>query len=139
MILGQALDLSPSLSPTQSTLIKMHQAKTGALIAASVQCGALLATPDQMTSLAEFGQAIGLAFQIQDDILDATGHTQKMGKHPQKDVKENKATFVTLLGLEKANSQMQHYYQKALSHLTPFGEKATPLRELARYMIKRDN
>lgn len=141
MIRGQALDLEAqgnTLSLEQLT--QMHHAKTGALIAASVQCGALAsgtATNNDLHELQKFGEAIGLGFQIQDDILDSLGNKETMGKLPGQDVKRNKCTFVTLLGLDRAHEHAQHCHQVALSCLTRFGAKADPLRAISHYIIQR--
>ncbi len=141
MVLGQAIDLgAEGKTLSIDELIQMHRAKTGALIAASVQCGALAtgkASADDITELNKFGQAIGLCFQIQDDILDTLGHSDIMGKHPGQDVKKQKCTFVTLLGLEQARAHAITCHQQALASLEHFGDKASSLRALAAYIIER--
>lgn len=141
MVQGQAIDLAAqghSLTLTQ--LIQMHGAKTGALLSASVQCGALatgLATENDLYKLQSFGKAIGLCFQIQDDILDALGNSDIMGKNPGQDVKKNKCTFVTLLGIEQARSHAINCYQEALTALAHFSAKADLLRALSAYIMER--
>lgn len=143
MVQGQSLDLSAQGKMLNlQELTQMHLAKTGALIAASVQCGALAtgkASLDDLDELLKFGQAIGLCFQIQDDILDASGHSEMMGKLPGQDVKNNKCTFVTLLGIIQAKEHAHYWHQQALERLKRFGSKAHPLQELATYMIERPN
>ncbi len=142
MVQGQALDLAAEgkqLSYTQ--LCQMHAAKTGALIAASVQCGAIAggATKNDLDKLHEFGLAIGLAFQIKDDILDALGNSETMGKTKGQDVKNQKCTFVTLLGLAQAEQSLAECYQQSLTHLAAFGSKADPLRALAAFIVGRES
>lgn len=142
MIQGQALDMAAEIAPPSSieALNNIHRTKTGALIAASVQCGALAtqcATENDLVNLQKFGQSIGLAFQIQDDILDILGDSHIMGKNAGQDVKNKKYTYVTFLGLERAQQHAQHYYQEALAHLDAFGSKANDLRALSAYMIER--
>jgi geranylgeranyl pyrophosphate synthase len=141
MVQGQALDIAfEGKAIKLEQLIQMHRAKTGALIAASVQCGALASghvTEKDLVNLQNFGQAIGLSFQIQDDILDRLGHPNIMGKHPGQDVKKNKCTFVTLLGLAQAQDYAQNCHEQALACLTDFGKPADPLRALSEYFVER--
>lgn len=140
MVQGQAADLAAQgNSVSLEQLIAIHQAKTGALIAASVQCGALAthATETDRLQLQQYGETIGLAFQIQDDILDAQGCSQMLGKHTGQDAKKNKCTFVTVLGLKSAQEYGQYYYSQALACLDHFGAKAQALRELATFMVHR--
>lgn len=141
MVLGQSQDMQgEKCHLTLNQLIDMHTAKTGALITASVQCGALatdLASKIDLEALHNFGQHIGLAFQIQDDMLDAQGNSEMMGKQPGQDVKNNKSTFVTLLGLEPCAALAQTHYTAALDCLTHFGNKAASLRTLCAYLIDR--
>ena len=138
MVSGQAIDfesMGKSLSLEQ--LENMHSLKTGALIQASVTLGALCASeasPDQLQALALYARCIGLAFQVQDDILDVTSDTATLGKTQGADQALNKPTYVALLGLEGARSKAS----EALQALEPFDTKATALREIARYIIKRD-
>jgi geranylgeranyl pyrophosphate synthase len=143
MVQGQSVDLSAQGKTLNlQELTQMHLAKTGALIAASVQCGALAtgkASLDDLDELLKFGQAIGLCFQIQDDILDACGHSEMMGKLPGQDVKNNKCTFVTLLGLTQAKEHAHYWHQQALTRLNRFGNKAHLLEALATYIIRRSN
>lgn len=141
MVKGQALDLaSECQSISLSQLRAIHEAKTGALITASVLAGALASTRTSLEdekALTDFGQAIGLAFQIQDDVLDAIGETTIMGKEAKQDLFRQKCTFVTLLGLDEAKQQAKLYYEKAIDALARFGEKAVPLRELSAFIIER--
>lgn len=141
MVKGQALDMAAqACSITFPGLMEIHQLKTGALITASIECAALAtnrASLEDLESLRCFGQHIGLAFQIHDDILDALGSSNMMGKLAGQDVKQNKATFVTVLGLDAARHHAQEYYHAALSALDRFGSKADPLRALSAYVIER--
>lgn len=141
MVLGQSLDMAAQEKLIDlDKLIQMHSAKTGALIAASVQCGALAtgkASEQDLSDLKQYGKAIGLAFQIQDDILDALGNSDAMGKHSGQDVKKNKCTFVTLLGLHQAIGHAKACHQQALNSLQRFGPTADPLRALSTYIIER--
>lgn len=141
MVQGQALDLAAEgkvLSYEQ--LCQMHHAKTGALIAASVQCGAIAsgASQSDLDKLHKFGLGIGLAFQIKDDILDVLGKSETMGKTPGQDAKNQKCTFVTLLGLNTACEYLTDCYTQSLVHLASFGIEAEPLRSLAAYIVGRD-
>ena len=141
MVQGQALDLAAEgkvLSYEQ--LCQMHHAKTGALIAASVQCGAIAsnASENDLEELHKFGLRIGLAFQIKDDLLDVLGKSETMGKKPGQDVKNQKCTFVTLLGLNTTSEYLNTCYTQSLIHLAPFGQKADPLRSLAAYIVGRE-
>lgn len=141
MVQGQAIDLAAEGHQLElAQLIDMHNAKTGALLSASVQCGALAsgrATKNDLFKLQNFGKAIGLCFQIQDDILDALGNSDIMGKHPGQDVKKNKCTFVTLLGIEQARAHAIDCHAQALLALEHFGPKADLLRALSAYIIER--
>lgn len=141
MVKGQALDMEAQrCNITLNELLEMHQLKTGSLISASVECAAIAtnhANLEQIASLKEFGFNIGLAFQIQDDILDTLGNSETMGKMTGQDIKQNKSTFVTLLGLDSAKMHAQNYYNKALNALVPFGAQAEPLRALSQYVIER--
>lgn len=143
MVQGQAMDiLAQGKILSLDSLREMHAAKTGALIAASVQCAALgteKASKTDLENLQKFGEAIGLAFQIQDDILDVIGSTTDMGKSIGKDQQDDKCTFVSVLGLDGAKATARECHEAALSALKPFGEKAAPLAGLSQYMIERVN
>lgn len=141
MVKGQAIDLNAQgKNLNLDNLIQMHRAKTGALMTASVQCGALAstkATDQDLIELSKFGEALGLCFQIQDDILDAQGNTEKLGKKTGQDVKNQKCTFVTILGAQAAKEHALHWQQQAQLCLAHFGEKGAPLRALTTYMLER--
>lgn len=140
MVAGQAMDLAAeNRQITLEELKALHQHKTGALIRASVRCGALSvgANAEQLHALNTYADAIGLAFQVQDDILDIESSTEQLGKQQGADLALNKSTYPSLLGLEQAKQHAQALYQEAISALTIFDSKANFLRELARYIIER--
>jgi len=119
----------------------MHQLKTGALIEAAVAMGASCsgASANQQQALLDYAQAIGLAFQIQDDILDIEGESIDIGKPQGADIAANKATYPAILGLEAAKAEAQALCDSALASLSAFDHKAAPLRDLARFIIKRSH
>lgn len=140
MVTGQAQDIAAETAPTPLTLdqITALQAnKTGALIGWSASAGARLAGQES-AALQDYARAIGLAFQIQDDVLDVTGDTQAAGKRLQKDAEAGKATFVSLLGLEAARARANLLVQEACDALAVFDAAADPLRGVARYIVERD-
>lgn len=143
MVAGQSIDLNAmNQQLSLDELINMHRLKTGALIRASVVLGAKSAYTDNtglLSPLFEYAEAIGLAFQIQDDILDVTGDTDTLGKQQGADAALNKPTFVSLMGLEQAQQKAQTLHEQALAALSPFGEKAQRLKQLANYIIQRRN
>jgi geranylgeranyl pyrophosphate synthase len=142
MVLGQAIDLA-SVNKTidLAQLENMHRHKTGALIHASVRMGAmaLSASDAQLKALDKYAAAIGLAFQVQDDILDVIADTQILGKQQGADIARNKPTYVALLGLDCARAKAQELHQQALTALHEFGESADYLRALSAYIIERGN
>jgi geranylgeranyl pyrophosphate synthase len=142
MVLGQAIDLAAvdhQLNLAQ--LETMHRHKTGALIRASVAMGATAAGASdlQLAALDRYANAIGLAFQVQDDILDVTADTATLGKQQGADIARNKPTYVSLLGLEGARTKAHELHQQSLSALSVFDESADPLRQLAAYIVDRIN
>ncbi|SDS62923.1 farnesyl-diphosphate synthase [Pseudomonas asplenii] len=141
MVGGQAIDLgSVGLKLDQKALETMHRHKTGALIEASVTLGALASTgaqKDELKSLQTYAQAIGLAFQVQDDILDVESDTATLGKRQGADIARDKPTYPALLGLEAAKAYALELRDQALHALRPFDAAAEPLRELARYIVER--
>ncbi|WP_456407039.1 (2E,6E)-farnesyl diphosphate synthase [Thiolapillus sp.] len=137
---GQAMDINGvGREMSLPELEIMHIHKTGALIRASVKLGALSAggNPDQITKLEHYAKAIGLAFQVQDDILDITENSQTLGKTQGKDAADNKPTYPALLGLEGARQQARELLEEALAALRGFGDNARQLRQLADYMVGR--
>ncbi|MBB4866943.1 geranylgeranyl diphosphate synthase type II [Pseudomonas nitritireducens] len=143
MVGGQAIDLeSVGRKIDQAALETMHRHKTGALIEASVQLGALAsgrANPDALEALRRYAEAVGLAFQVQDDILDVESDTATLGKTQGKDQAHDKPTYPALLGLDAAKAYALALRDQALAALEGFGENAEPLRALARYIVERRN
>ena len=141
MVGGQAIDLgSVGLKLDQQALEYMHRHKTGALIEASVKLGALAsgyAENAELRSLQTYAQAIGLAFQVQDDILDVESDTQTLGKRQGADIARDKPTYPALLGLDAAKAYALELRDQALHALRPFDASAEPLRDLARYIVER--
>jgi len=143
MVGGQAIDLeSVGRKIDQAALEIMHRHKTGALIEASVQLGALAsgrATPQALEALRRYAEAVGLAFQVQDDILDVESDTATLGKTQGKDQAHDKPTYPALLGLGKAKAYALALRDQALAALEGLGDNAEPLRALARYIVERRN
>ncbi|HMY41113.1 MAG TPA: polyprenyl synthetase family protein, partial [Marinagarivorans sp.] len=141
MVAGQALDMAATdQSIRLDALELMHRHKTGALIEAAVHMGAISAgetAPERLNALGRYARAIGLAFQVQDDILDVTGDTATLGKQQGADEHLNKSTYVSLLGLDAARQHAKTLVDEALSSIEAFDERAEPLRALARYIIAR--
>ena len=139
---GQAIDLdSVGKSLDLHQLENMHRHKTGALISASVELGALASgqlDDERRSRLLGYADAIGLAFQIRDDILDIEGETEIIGKPQGSDQEQNKPTYPNLLGLEGARKAAQTMHEKALDSLDIFDEKADLLRSIADYIVKRN-
>ena len=121
-------------------ITRLQQLKTGALLGASVEMGAILGRvpPEGRTHLRGYARDIGLAFQIADDLLDVEGDEAKAGKALRKDEGQGKATFVTLMGVEKARAQAGMLVEQAADHLASYGDKAKLLVALARYIVERD-
>lgn len=139
---GQVVDIESEGKPvSRETLDYIHQHKTGALIMSSVLLGAILGGAEgrQRTACACYGESIGLAFQITDDILDVTGTTQQLGKTAGKDARAGKATYPGLLGIDEARRIQQRYYAASLEALANFDDAAEPLRQLARVIVERQN
>jgi geranylgeranyl diphosphate synthase type II len=141
MVGGQAIDLgSVGLKLDQTALAFMHRHKTGALIEASVRLGALAsgkASQDSLDALQTYARAIGLAFQVQDDILDVESDTATLGKRQGADIARDKPTYPALLGLEEAKHYALELRDQALDALKRFDDAAEPLRALARYIVER--
>ncbi|WP_298937909.1 polyprenyl synthetase family protein [uncultured Ruegeria sp.] len=141
MVLGQALDVAAetALDPLNlSDITRLQSGKTGALIDWSACAGARLAQAD-LEPLRQYAQALGLAFQIADDILDIEGDSEKAGKRLQKDAAAGKATFVSLLGLEAAKTRATDLVDQACAALDGYGPKAETLKDAARFVIARDS
>jgi farnesyl diphosphate synthase len=141
MVLGQALDIAAESATAPLTLAQitaLQQGKTGALIAWSAMAGPRMAGADT-APLAAYASALGLAFQIADDILDVTGDAATVGKATGKDAQAGKATFVSLLGLDGAKRRADELVQSACEALSVFGQDAEILRDTARFVIARKN
>ena len=141
---GQAIDLAATGSQTLSLddLKSMHEHKTGALIRASVQLGALSCidiAAEKLLALDNYARNIGLSFQIKDDILDIESDTQLLGKQQGADIELNKVTYPALLGLDGAKKMAQECHQQALQSLVDFDQDADPLRWLSEYIIIRQH
>jgi geranylgeranyl diphosphate synthase type II len=142
MVGGQVLDLEAEGKPADLPSVKaIHQWKTAALISVSCEGGALAggATQKEAENMRSFGVKIGLAFQILDDILDCTSSPEQLGKTPGKDEKVGKATYPSVMGLEKARSEAEGLIEAAEQELAAFGPKGNTLRELARFVVERKN
>ncbi|WP_128255123.1 polyprenyl synthetase family protein [Falsirhodobacter deserti] len=141
MVLGQALDIAAESAARPLTLeeiTRLQAGKTGALIGFSAQAGALIAGADP-APLAAYAAAVGLAFQIADDILDVEGDAAKAGKRLNKDAEARKATFVSLLGLEGAKKRAADLVEEAEAALSFYGDDAAILCEAARFVISRES
>jgi farnesyl diphosphate synthase len=138
---GQAIDLdSVGLSLSLEELERMHQLKTGAMLRVSVLLGALCGkdlAPPEFEALGAYSRAIGLAFQVVDDVLDATEDSATLGKTAGKDAAANKPTYVSILGLEPSKALAEQLRRQAHEALAPFGEQALRLRELADLIVQR--
>ncbi|NAS61907.1 geranyl transferase [Pseudomonas syringae pv. actinidiae] len=141
MVGGQAIDLgSVGLKLDQAALEYMHRHKTGALIEASVRLGALAsgqADQARLDALQVYARAVGLAFQVQDDILDVESDTATLGKRQGADIARDKPTYPALRGLDAAKGYALELRDQALAALSLFDAAAEPLRELARYIVER--
>ncbi|MDD5556965.1 MAG: polyprenyl synthetase family protein [bacterium] len=138
---GQALDIeSEGKAVDAATLERIHSMKTAALIETSVVFGAVLAAaPAPLeAALASYGRSLGMAFQVTDDILDAAGDEERVGKRLRKDAGVRKATYPGILGLEAAREAARDFGGRALAALRDFGGAADPLREIARAVLTRD-
>ena len=141
MVGGQAMDLAcVGQAVAQPALERMHALKTGALIRAAVRMGGLLggAKAEALDALDRYASAIGLAFQVQDDILDGTGTAAALGKAPGADAARDKPTFLSLMGERAAADYAQALCERAVQALAPFGERAQPLADIARFIVARD-
>ena len=140
MVWGQALDIAAETAGTPldlDAITELQGGKTGALIRFAATAGPLIAGDDP-TALDRYAVALGLAFQIADDILDVTGNEDVTGKRVGKDMAAGKATFVSLLGLDGARAEAARLVASGDAALAPYGEAAANLRQLARFVIERD-
>ena len=139
MVLGQAQDIQAEKSERSLNLddiTSLQRNKTGALIEWSAIAGAVL-SDNSDKDLLNYARSIGLAFQIQDDILDIEGDTILAGKRLQKDVSAGKATFVSLMGIENAKIRAKQLVEEAIEALSIYGDKAEPMRQVAKFIIER--
>lgn len=141
LIGGQVLDLEgegKQLNKTQ--LVRIHEAKTAALLTSSLRLGAMTAnvTPAKLDAITEFGYNLGLAFQVIDDILDVTQTTEMLGKTAGKDEAVAKSTYPAILGLDQSRKEAAKLTQKSLKALQIFGKKATRLEAIAHHMLGRE-
>jgi farnesyl diphosphate synthase len=138
---GQAIDLaSVGLKLTLEQLEQMHRMKTGALLRVSVLLGALAGkelSVTEVASLHAYAKAVGLAFQVVDDVLDATEDSATLGKTAGKDAADNKPTYVSIRGLEESRALAEQLRRDAHEALAPFGDKARRLREIADLIVQR--
>ncbi|HVT28612.1 MAG TPA: farnesyl diphosphate synthase [Lacipirellulaceae bacterium] len=143
---GQADDLAmeerqrTTVDGTLAELEAIHRRKTGALFVAALELGGVIAdgTPTQLEALAAYGQYIGLAFQITDDLLDATGSQTTVGKRIAKDVQRGKLTFPRLIGVEPSRKRAEKLVNEACAMIEIFGSTAAPLRRLAQAVLTRN-
>lgn len=141
LIAGQAADLeAEGKEISLEDLEYIHLRKTSALLTCSVRLGAMAvnASQPQLDALTRFGRAVGLAFQIVDDLLDITQTTEKLGKTAGKDEAASKATYPALVGIDKSREMAASLTQEAYEALDLFGDKALALRSLAKYLLERD-
>lgn len=140
MVGGQTVDiLSEGRPPSEELLDYIHRHKTGALIRASVRMGALAARASEAetSALSRYGECVGLAFQIADDILDVTSSPEQLGKATQKDRARGKLTYPALVGLAEARRAARRLTEEAVASLRGFGPEADLLRALARFVTER--
>jgi farnesyl diphosphate synthase len=138
---GQMMDIeADKQSYDLHTVTRLQQLKTGALISFCLEAGGIMGRipPEGRGALRGYARDIGLAFQIADDILDVEGDAELAGKALQKDEAAGKATFLSLLGLERAKAQAHVLVDQAVAHLSSFGAEADLLRAIARYVVERD-
>ncbi len=140
MVGGQMLDLlAEDRDLGMAEITRLQRMKTGAMIAFACEAGGILGKAPQPVrqTLRAYAHDLGLAFQIADDLLDVEGDEEEVGKKTRKDEAAGKATFVSVLGIERARSQARMLSDQAAQHLEIFGDKAAPLRELARFVVER--
>lgn len=141
LIGGQVMDLEgEGKALTKRQLVRIHEAKTAALLTCSLRLGAMSAnaTPAKLEAMSRFGHALGLAFQVIDDILDVTQSTEVLGKTAGKDAAVDKATYPAILGLERSRKEAARLTREAMEALTPLRGKARWLRGIAEYLLQRE-
>jgi geranylgeranyl diphosphate synthase type II len=140
MVIGQALDMLSEGQPTDlATLEYLHARKTGALFLVSVRGGGLLGGADrtQLDALTVYGRALGLAFQVIDDLLDVVSSTEQLGKRAHKDDAHGKATYPALMGVDKSRQFAVQLKEQAIAALSGFDGRAEPLRQIASFVVER--
>lgn len=140
MVGGQVFDLiAETKAPDEAGIKQLQSMKTGALIRFACEAGAIIghASEKERQAMIKFGEYIGQAFQLADDLLDVTSTTEKMGKKVAKDASKGKGTLVGLYGIEKAQKEADLLLRKAIKSLAPFGKNADMLRECATYIVER--
>ena len=140
MVGGQALDIrAEKIQPDIAGLTDIHRRKTGALIVAAVKAGAILAgaSDNRIQALGVYGNHIGIAFQIADDILNVEGDSRLMGKKTGSDAALGKVTYPSLLGLDAAKIKLTEHIEAAIAGIAAFDSRALPLRVIARYIMER--
>lgn len=141
LIGGQVMDLEgEGKKLTKKDLIRIHEAKTAALLTASLRLGAMTAnaTPAKLEAVSQFGYALGLAFQVIDDILDVTQSTEVLGKTAGKDQAVEKSTYPAIIGLDASRKEAAKLTKAAMDALAPFGKKGERLREIAASLLQRE-
>jgi farnesyl diphosphate synthase len=138
---GQMMDLSAASGLDLASVTRLQQLKTGALIGWCLEAAAIMGRvpPEGRVGLRGYARDVGLAFQIADDLLDFEGQEEKTGKRVGKDLAAGKATFVSLLGIERARQQAEILVAQAIEHLHAFGPEADLLRAIARFAVERDH
>lgn len=141
LIGGQVMDLEgEGKKLTKRDLVRIHEAKTAALLTSSLRLGGMTAnaSPAKLEALTKFGHALGLAFQVIDDILDVTQSTEVLGKTAGKDAAVEKSTYPAILGLDASRKEAVRLTKAAMDALEPFGKKGVRLREIAAHLLKRE-
>ena len=142
MIGGQVLDMEgQTRTMSMDELKNLHSRKTGALITAACRLGAISAKASMqlLEAVSGYGQHLGLAFQIVDDLLDVTASAEQLGKSTGKDESKGKNTYPALMGIERSRSEAEKQYEAAIKALEPLGNRADGLRALARFVVDRKN
>lgn len=141
LIAGQVADLeAEGKNAGRAELLYIHENKTAAILTTSVRLGGMSANanPKQLAAMTKFGRALGLAFQVIDDILDVTQTTEKLGKSAGKDIAAKKATYPAVIGLEQSRVEAKRLTKQAHDALSIFGKKAEALHALANYLLERE-
>ncbi len=140
MVGGQSIDLEVEDQRVNlATVEKIHLRKTGALILVAARLGAIIgrATPKELGKVSRYGESLGLAFQIADDILDAEGDLSEASKAETRAAEGRGATYPSIVGLAAAKARAEELLERCLKEIKTFGKEAGPLREIARYVVER--